>query len=257
MSASTIRSIATVFQEKKVTFLAASIAYYAFLSIIPLLLLILAIGSLLGGQAFADRIISLVEGQLSSQGATVIEEALTSPQGRGGASVASIVALAWSALKIFRGLDVAFDEVYQSDAETSLVQQIVDGLTVMGTVGLAIVLMIGLGAFVGRPTLVNIPYFNIISWIVLITGLIAVFLPFYYVLPPVDVSLSEVLPGTIFASIGWLVLQAVFQLYAANAGRYQAYGVLGAILLFLTWLYFASVLILLGAVINATLARRV
>ncbi len=248
-----LRSVVAVFQEEHVTFLAAAVAFYAFLSIVPLLLLTLAVGSLIGEEAFADQILSLVGDQLSDEGETVVEEAITSPTGRGGASLVSIVALTWSGLKVFRGIDLAFDEVYRSDPETSLLEQVIDGLTVLLTVGLAAVVMVGLGTLIGRPTFVDIPFINIFGWVALIVGLIVVFLPLYYVMPPLDVSVREILPGAIIASIGWFVLQAGFQLYAANAGQYQAYGFLGAVFLFVIWLYFASIIILLGAVVNAVL----
>lgn len=250
----TARSVATVFQEEKITFLAASVAFYAFVSIIPLLLMSLAIGSLVGGQAFADHIILLVEGQLSEQGVTVVEQALTGSAGRGTASVVSLVTLTWSAMKLVRGLDLAFDEVYGSEAETSLSQQIINGLTVLGIVGLAVVVMIGLGTLLARPSLVGVPFIDVLGWVGLTVGLFVIFLPFYYVLPPVDVSVKEILPGALVAGVGWLLLQAGFQLYAANAGQYQAYGFLGVVLLFIMWLYFASVLILLGAVVNTVYA---
>lgn len=251
---SNVRSVISVFKEEKVTFLAAAVAFYAFLSIIPLVLLTLVIGSLVGGEAFADRIVSLVGELLSGEGEVVVEEAITNPAGRGGASLVSVVALTWSALKVFRGIDLAFDQVYNSDPETSLVQQIVNGLTVLVTVGLAVVVMVGLGTLLGRPALVNIPYVDIFGWFALIIGLMVVFLPLYYVMPPIDVTVREIVPGALFASVGWFALQAGFQLYAANAGQYQAYGFVGAILLFVLWLYFASILILLGAVINAVLS---
>lgn len=252
---STARSVVGRVQEENVTFIAASIAYYAFFSIIPLLLLALAIGSLVGGQGFADRIVALVGEHLSSQGETVVGEALANPSGRAGASVASIAALTWSALKVFRSIDLAFDQVYQTDAETSLVGQVVDGLTVLVMVGLAVVVMVGVGTFISRPEIVSIPYVNLVGWLVLVVGLVIVFLPLYYVMPPVSMTVSEALPGAIVVAVGWLVLQGGFQLYAANAGDYEAYGLLGAVLLFLTWLYFASVLVLLGAAVNAVLGN--
>jgi uncharacterized protein YprB with RNaseH-like and TPR domain len=43
--------------------------------------------------------------------------------------------------------------------------------------------------------------------------------------------------------------------YAANATRYAAYGVIGAVLLFVTWLYFASAVVLLGGAVNAVLGE--
>lgn len=249
-----VRQMVTTYQEAKIPFLAASIAFYAFLSIIPLLLLTLAIGSVVGGEEFAITIVGFMEDFLSPEGAEIVEAALANPQGRQGASIVSILALMWSALKVFRSIDVAFDAVYRSGIDTSLVSQIVNGVVVLVTIALGVILMIGLGTLVGRPTLVAVPYVDIIGWLALITGLIIVFLPFFYVMPPVEVSLTEVLPGTILVSVGWIALQFGFQIYAANAGQYQAYGFLGAIFLFLIWLYFSSMLVLIGAAVNAVLA---
>jgi membrane protein len=216
----------------------------------------LAIGSFFGGQAFADRLVGLVGAQLSSQGQTVVEQALTSSTGRAGASVVGIGGLLWGGLKVFRAVDVAFDQVYEVGEESSLLRQVVDGIAVLALVGLAVVIMTGLGAVIRQAELLGFPGIDLLSWIGLLVGLFAVFLPLFYVMPPVAVSLREVAPGTLFTAVGWVILQAGFQLYAANAAEYQAYGLLGAVLLFLTWLYFAGVLVLLGATINAVLAGR-
>jgi membrane protein len=253
---STAKSVLSRARDEQVSLLAASIAYYAFFSIIPLLLLILAIGSFFGGQAFADRLVGLVGAQLSSQGQTVVEQALTSSTGRAGASVVGIGGLLWGGLKVFRAVDVAFDQVYEVGEESSLLRQVVDGIAVLALVGLAVVIMTGLGAVIRQAELLGFPGIDLLSWIGLLVGLFAVFLPLFYVMPPVAVSLREVAPGTLFTAVGWVILQAGFQLYAANAAEYQAYGLLGAVLLFLTWLYFAGVLVLLGATINAVLAGR-
>ncbi len=100
-----------------------------------------------------------------------------------------------------------------------------------------------------------VPYAGVLSWVVLLVGLVLVFLPIYYVLPPISIDLAEAVPGALFAAVGWAILQAGFQLYAANAGRYQAYGAVGGVLLFVTWLYFAGIVILFGAVLNVVLSR--
>jgi membrane protein len=250
---STTRSVVDRARAEKITFLAASIAYYVFFSILPLLLLLLAIGSLVGGQAFAERIVTAVGQSLSSQGQSVITGALENPDGAAGASLVGVVALLWSALKMFRAIDVAFDEVYGVDPESSLVGQVTDGLVTLALIVLAVGFMIGLGVVLGRAETFGIPFVQYIGWAALIVGLLAVFLPLFYVMPPVDVSVGQALPGAAFAAFGWMLLQIGFQVYAANAGSYEAYGFLGAILLFLTWLYFAGVIVLLGATINAVL----
>ena len=46
-------------------------------------------------------------------------------------------------------------------------------------------------------------------------------------------------------------------MYATNIGRFQLYGVLGAGLLLVTWMYLGGIIIMVGAVLNAVLSGRV
>jgi YihY family inner membrane protein len=78
--------------------------------------------------------------------------------------------------------------------------------------------------------------------------------PVYRQFPNPPIPIRGALPGTLFAAVGWTLLQAGFQLYAASATQYTAYGVIGGILLLVTWLYLAANIVILGAIINAVLA---
>ncbi|WP_123537411.1 YihY/virulence factor BrkB family protein [Halosimplex salinum] len=247
---STVRSVVGLARDRNLTFLAAGIAYYAFVSIIPLILLAVVIASAVGGQALADRVTGLLSQQLSSSGIDAVSGAITNTTGRGAASLVGVVTLAWSALKLFRGLDQAFDEVYTDDVETSLLEQVRDGLVVIVGIALAVGFVVAVGAALSLISF-EIPLINVLGTLVLVAVLALAFLPMYYVLPPVDVSVSEVFPGAVVAAVGWVLLQIGFRIYASNAGRYAAYGAIGAVLLFVTWLYFASVVVLLGAAVNA------
>lgn len=53
------------------------------------------------------------------------------------------------------------------------------------------------------------------------------------------------------AVVGFVILRVAFAAYAGVAGQYLAYGFLGAVLLFLLWLYFGALVLLFGAVVNA------
>ena len=247
---STVRSVIDLARDRNLTYLAAAIAYYAFVSVIPLLLVALAVASFVGGEALADRVADMLSQQLSSSGQDVVTEAITGTSGRAGASVVGFAGLTWSALKLFRGLDKAFDEVYEDDIEASLLDQVKDALVVVVGIALAVGLVVAVGAALSMLNL-QIPFINVLGTLLLVVVLTVAFLPIYYVLPPMDVSLKEVLPGAAVAAVGWVILQVGFRIYAANAGRYQAYGVIGAVLLFVTWLYFASIVVLLGAAVNA------
>ena len=248
-----LTAVARTASDREITFLAAGFAYFAFVSLIPLVLLAIVVGSFLGGEAIAERLIVLAGDFLPDAGEDLVLEILTTESGRAEATVVALAVSTWGALKVFRGLSLAFDEVYDTPVEDSFLEQVIEGITVILVGALALVLMIVLGAIIGLvPDFV--PFAGMLGWLALLVGLVLVFVPMYYVLPPIDVPLGEALPGAIFAAIGWVILQGGFQLYAANAGQYQAYGAIGAILLFVTWLYFAGILILLGAVINVVLS---
>ena len=249
-----VTTIYRTVQDRDLTFLAAGFAYYAFVSLIPMILLALVIGSLLGGEQVAERLILLAGDFMPEAGEDLVTEALTTESGRAEATVVALVVAAWGALKVFRGLSLAFDRVYGTVAEDSFVDQIMDGIAVIFAGAGALALMIVMGTILGLVA-GTIPFVGLLSWVVLLFGLVLVFLPVYYFLPPIDVTVREILPGAVFTAIGWTVLQAGFQLYAANAGQYEAYGAVGAILLFVTWLYFAGIIILLGAVLNVVFSR--
>ncbi|MDF9744262.1 YihY/virulence factor BrkB family protein [Natrinema salsiterrestre] len=250
----TLTEIYRTASDRDLTFLAAGFAYYAFVSLIPLVLLALVVGSLLGGEQAAQRLITVAGDFLPSSGEQLVTEALTTESGRAEATAVALLVAAWGGLKVFRGLSLAFDNVYDEVAEDSLVDQIRDGLTVIVAGAVALVLMIGIGAAL-RLVPDSVPFAGALGWLALLLGLVLVFLPIYYVLPPVSVAFREVLPGAVFAAVGWSVLQLGFQLYASNAAQYEAYGAVGAVLLFVTWLYFAGIIILVGAVLNVVRAR--
>jgi membrane protein len=75
-------------------------------------------------------------------------------------------------------------------------------------------------------------------------------------MPPVDVTIQHALPGAVVAAIGWVLLQIGFYYYSGSASRYAAYGLLGAILLFITLLYLGAIVLLVGAVVNVVLDQQ-
>ncbi|APX96256.1 YihY/virulence factor BrkB family protein [Natronorubrum daqingense] len=252
--ADTLVSVYETASDRDLSFLAAGFAYYAFVSVIPLVLLALVVGSLLGGEATAERLILVAGDFLPEAGEALVVEALTTESGRSQATAVALVVSTWGALKVFRGLSLAFERIYDEAVEVTVVDQIKDGLVVIFAGAGALALMILIGTVLGLAA-DALPFGGWLSWLSLLIGLILVFLPMYYVLPPVSVDVTEILPGAVVAAVGWTILQGGFQLYAANAGQYEAYGAVGVVLLFVTWLYFAGILILLGAVVNVVLAN--
>ncbi|WP_254525487.1 YihY/virulence factor BrkB family protein [Natrinema caseinilyticum] len=244
------KAVVTEIQEKNVTFMAASIAYQAFVSLIPLLVLLFFLVSIVGDDALATQVSSMTEGFLPESGQTLLEDGIEGSTGSVGTSLIGFAALVWGSLKIFRGLDTAFSEIYTSTAENSLVDQLRDGAVVFGTIGVALIAA-------GATTLVfaffpNSLVIGLLNPLLLVAGLSVAFLPMYYFFPDVDVTVRQVLPGVLVAAVGWAALQSLFQIYVAVSSSSDSAGPIGAVLLLLTWLYFGGLILLVGAVVNAT-----
>lgn len=249
-----VRRVADVAVDRQVTFLAAAIAYYAFVSLVPALLLLVVVATAVFGETIAAELVASAGDFLTPAGEEAVVDAVSSAGGRTGASLLGVGLLLWSTLKVFRGLDTAFVSLYGGDETPGFLAQIADAASVVVGVGVGIGVMVGVGAFVAAAEAV--PLVEAASVLALPVFLAAVFLPMYYLLPQPRIGVREALPGAAFAAVCWTLLQAGFQLYAAGAAQYQVYGVIGGILLLVTWLYLAAVVVVLGGVVNVVLAGR-
>lgn len=247
------RSVIDLGRERELGFLAGSIAFFAFLSLIPGMLLVLTVGSFLGGEQFAGQVVGLVEGALSEEGSQVVEEALADTGGLASASAVTSIVLLWSALKVFRAIDLAFDRVYELDATTSLGEQIRNGLIAILAITAGVLAFIVVQILISILPIESGILATVLRWAISIPAIAVVLAPLYFVMPPRRVSFGEVIPGTLIAVLGLLALQQLFGLYAAQADQFDAYGFVGAVLLFLLWLYFAALILLSGAVVNAAI----
>jgi YihY family inner membrane protein len=249
-----LRQLVEVVQARQLPFLAAAIAYYAFLSVVPLLIVGLTVATAVAGDAIAEQLLTAVDDFLTPEAASILEETLVAGRGRGGVTAAGLVVLLWSGLRVFRGLDVAFSTIYGSTIPKPLPKQLRDALFVLVGIALAIAATVLISAVI---TLLPIPLAGVGGPLGLLVVLTAVFYPLYYVFPAITVSPREAVPGAIFASLGWTVLGTVFGIYTANAGSFELYGVLGGVLLLLVWFYFGGLILLVGAAINVVLGERV
>jgi YihY family inner membrane protein len=250
----TARRVADLAIDRQVTFLAAAIAYYAFVSLVPALLLLVVVATAVFGETIAAELVASTGDFLTPAGEEAVVAAVSSAGGRTGASLLGLGVLLWSTLKVFRGLDTAFVSLYGGDEAPSFLKQVADAASVVVGVGVGLGVMVAVGAFVAAAD--ALPLVETASVIALPVLLAVVFLPMYYLLPQPAIGVREALPGAAFAAVCWTLLQAGFQVYAAGAAQYQVYGVIGGILLLVTWLYLAAVVVVLGGVVNVVLAGR-
>jgi membrane protein len=243
---STGREVVRTVREENVPFMGASIAYYALSSLVPLLVVSLAVLSALGATA---SLVDLLGTALSESGETVVERVLASAAGHRIAGVLGLLVTLWAGSKVFQGMAVAFSQIYGDDVNLSLPARVARSLLVVGVLLGAIALLSATAVAFAYVEL-QVPYPRLLGTLATLVGLVVAFVPVYYLLSPVDTSVRHVLPGAVVTAVGWVLVQVVFYAYAQHAGRYAAFGFLGAILLFVTALYLAATVLVLGGVVN-------
>lgn len=249
------KAVYAVAREKQLALASAGLAYHAFNSLVPLAILAVAGLSLVGGAGSAiDWVVSLA-GLESAGDASTIEELVGRAEGRTRAAAIAGVVLVWSAARMFQAVNSAFGEVYGVRKRNEWYERTLETVLALATVAAAFLLLglvgVALSFRFDRTALLTL------TVPVLFAALFASFLPIYYLFPASTVSIREIVPGTAFAAVAWTVSGLGFRVYAQASESVELYGVAGAILLVLTWLYLGALAILLGAVLNALLAGHV
>ena len=234
-------------QDENVTFMAAGIAYQAFVSLIPLLVLLFFVLTLVGDQALANRVVDLTRSFLPRSAQQLLKRSISGSAAGTGASIIGLVTVVWGAFKIFKGLDTAFSEIFDTESENSFADKFKDGVVVFTALGGALLAAVVATAAFGA---LNVPFIGLLNPLLLVVGISLAFFPMYYVFPDMDLSPTDVIPGVVVGAVGWAALQSLFQVYIALAGKGGA-SAIGAVLLLLTWLYFSGLILLIGAVVNA------
>lgn len=246
--AETASAVYRLASEAQITFLAAAIAYYAFVSMVPLVALAVAVASTVGAEAFADRVVALAAELLTPEGEALLRSAMMARTGLGSVTVVGLAVLLWGALRAFRALDEAFSLVYGAGPSASLVRSLGEALLALVAVGAGIAVTVVVGAAVALLPGQFPASFGVVA---LFLTLFVVFLPLYFLFPDVELTVREVVPGAVLAAVGWTALGGLFQLYATYVSGASVYGLLGGVLLVLAWFYVGALVLLLGAVVNA------
>ncbi|WP_224268010.1 YihY/virulence factor BrkB family protein [Haloprofundus salinisoli] len=240
-------AVARVAYEEEIKYPAGALAYYAFVSFIPLLVLVFAII----GEELALQIYTTTPQFLTVEAQGLMYEAMTEVSGRAGAGVFAIVVLAWGAANLATGF-LAVVERIENAPERSLSEQLRDAVTTVVSLSLALTMIIVTSAVFALLSATSLV--GIVGSLALLVALTGAFLPMYYVPSRVVTSWSGAVPGALTAAVGWSLLLSAIHFYAVNATRYAIYGVLSGIIIILTSLYVAASMLMIGVIVNVIFA---
>lgn len=237
---------------------ASSAAFFIFLSLIPIVILICSLLPLtpLEKQDLIQAV-ELMPSPIVPMMIALIESLYNSTVGV--ISVAAIVTV-WSAgkgmLALMRGLN-AMNNVVED--RNYVVQRI---LASFYTILLLILLLMSLVLMVFGKTLArvleeHVPMLNgLLNFLVTFKPLFAwgiltiAFMVIYAFVPNTKLKLRKQLPGAVFTAVTWNLFSWGFSIYIENFNGFNIYGSLATIVIVMLWMYFCMYLLLIGAHIN-------
>jgi membrane protein len=257
-------ALAQRFTEIDLMTQAASLSFYALLSMAPLLLLLLWLTASLyppAQQSLIDQIEQIAGANAATVANTVIRNATEQP------SVGSLAGL-WSTLLLFVGATVVFAQlqgvlnlIFRSNRQqlNSVWAWLKKRVFSMGVVlALGFLLIISMIAtttlqvvFAHLPSL--LPAVGYATTLLLYA---AAFAFLYHYLPDRRVAWRQAILGGVITALLFALGRYLIGLYLARAAPGSAYGSMGALVLLLVWMYYAILVFFAGALITAVINER-
>jgi len=257
------------FGQDRVMSVAAGVTYYALLALFPAVAALVSVYGLFADPATIRDHLDALAGVLPGGALEVIRDQVTriSSNGEGTLGLSFVVGLLvslWSAnagmKAIFDALNIVYDEEEQRGIVALNLQSL--GFT-LGAIAFMLLALAGIVVlpialdFVGLGAAVEW-LLTIARWPVLLGVIVLGLAVLYRYGPSRDrAEWKWVTPGSLIAAVAWVVVSMLFSWYVANFGSYnETYGSLGAIIGFMTWIWISSVVVLLGAEINAEIEHQ-
>ena len=246
-------------KKKDINTYAASIAFFFFLSVVPMLIMICTIipYTPLTEENLVELVTDLLPDQVDPLAESLISEVYD--KSAGILSIA-IIATIWSAAKgvmaLMRGLNVVND--VEEQRNYFLVRIIASFYTVVMLLVVILSLFVMVfGDQLVAVTLHRLPQLQtLVSFVMnfrflFVWAVLSVlFAAVYAYVPDKKLVFKEQIPGAVFSAVVWSVFSWAFSYYLTYGNTYGIYGNLSIIIIVLLWIYFCMYIIMIGAYVN-------
>jgi membrane protein len=230
-----------------VTFAAAAVSYYWLGSLVPIAVLGFVALQSAYGSALVDWTVAQIGAALTPTGHDVLREALLDSTGSVALTVVGVLGLFWGWSRFYGALESAFERIYDADHHDGLPSRAVTAAVVVPAISIGMTLAAS-GVLTRLPGL---------GWDALhVLAVALALLPVFVTLSPTRPNLRTAFAGAATTAIVWSGLRYAFDAYAsyATTATYSLpYGVLGGLVLFVTFLYLGTLTLLFAGSLTATL----
>ncbi|HYZ61967.1 MAG TPA: YihY/virulence factor BrkB family protein [Acetobacteraceae bacterium] len=240
---------------------AAAIAYFTILSLGPVLVICIAIAGLAFGQEAAQgAMVGQLRGLMGDQAAEAVQTMIASAGKRSSgvwATVIGFATLLLTASGVFGEMQSALNYVWKAQPKggmTAILRARAASLGLVATLGFLLLVSLVVSAalsalgdylnaiFPGIKVILQIV--NIVISFVIVSALFAAV---YKILPDRDLSWKDVIVGAVVTALLFTVGKTLIALYIGSTAVASSYGAAGALVIVLVWIYYSSLIFLLGS----------
>lgn len=259
-----IRHITAYIGRRQIPTVAASGAFWFFLSLVPLVILTVSLlpYTSVSQSQLMDVIMLVVPDSLI----TLLDSILVDIYASNSAVLSiTLVITVWSAAQGFsaliRGLEVVYEQKDKAGFFERRIRGIVYMVLLLASILLGIILM-GLGRVILDMLTSFLPllsdFFAFLArfrFIPSVAFLTLAFAVIYRWGPTLDQPFAWQLPGAFLSAVGWSIFSWLFSTYVRMTGGYGTYGSLSTVVAVMLWLYYCMNILLHGAVFNVALSQ--
>ena len=255
--------------KDNVNLVAAGVAFYAFLAFVPLLgALVLSYGLVAEPASVVQHVQGLTS-VMPAEAAKLIGEQLlsisqTATSKKGFGLLLAILVSLYGAMRGATSIITALNIVYGVEENRGFVKTTL--LAIAITVGAVVAMIVGMTAVSALGLVERLLPFSsplvhtllkIASWVAAAAVVsLVIALVYRYAPNRPNPKWAWLTPGSIAATLLWIAATLGFGFYVSNFGSYNAtYGSLGAVVVFLTWLYLSCYILLMGGELNSELEK--
>jgi membrane protein len=244
--------------------LAAELAYYFFLALFPALLFLVALISFIPVEGLLSTITTTLGRVAPSEALTLIQDQILKIANNkdGGLLTLGMIGTIWSTSS---GVTAIIDTLNQAyDIQEARPWWKVRLIALALTISLAVFIVVSTTLVMVGPTLGERvaawahlgPAFawtwKILQWPVVFCLVTLAIAMVYYYAPDAEQEWIWITPGSILATILWLLTSLVFRFYLTHFTSYNAtYGAIGGAIVLMLWFYVSALAVLVGAEMNA------
>lgn len=257
----------------------AAMAYYAFFSMAPLLILAIALaGAFYGAEAAEGKIVTALQHFIGRDGAEAVQALVQRARGSNAGltiSIAGIAALLFGAAQVFNSLQTALNAMWRAPEAAAtrsgfkwdllrLAKKRALSFGMVLVVGVLLILsslasaaLVAFSDYLGRlgrdeDGMLLLRVSDIVLSLGSLTCLLAVI---YKILPDVKIAWRDVWVGAIITSSLLTVGKVILGWYLGGSGISSVYGAAGSLIVILVWVYYSAQILLFGAQMTQVYAR--